>query len=88
MLFERGEFIFKFTRYLGFEWEQHFYVLPVLPFGLASAPYVFTKLLCPPVKLWQSRGFKALMNGKECAEKASMRVNHRLTDHDLSNLSH
>ena len=41
--------------YLGFEWEQAYYVFTVLPFGLASACYVFTKLLRPIV-----RHFRAL----------------------------
>ena len=33
----------------------------VLPFGLASARYVFTKLLRPLVRLWQASGLKAIM---------------------------
>ena len=102
MLFERGELMFNFDlksgyhhvdiavhhrKYLGFEWEQHFYVFTVLPFGLASAPYVFTKLLRPLVKLWRSKGFKSLMylddgivavKGKESAEKASVWVKNSL----------
>ena len=74
-------------KYLGFEWEQRFYVFTVLPFGLASAPYVFTKLLRPLVKLWRSRGLKSLMylddgivavNGKESAKKASKWVKNSL----------
>ena len=48
-------------KYLGFEWEQQFYVFTVLPFGLVSAPYVFTKLLRPMVRLWRSRGLISLM---------------------------
>ena len=67
--------------------ETAFYVFTVLPFGLASTPYVFTKLLRPLVKLWWSRGFKSLMylddgivavNGKERAEKASVWVKNSL----------
>ena len=56
-LFEQGELMFSFDlksgyhhvdiaaqhyKYLDLEW---FYVFTVLPFGLAVAPYVFTKLL-------------------------------------------
>ena len=102
MLFERGEFMFNFDlksgyhhvdvavkhrKYLSFEWEQCFYVFTVLPFGLTSAPYVFTKLLRPLVKLWRSRGLKSLMylddgivavGGKEKAEKASLWVKNSL----------
>ena len=29
--------------YLGFSWEETFYVFTVLPFGLSSSPYIFTK---------------------------------------------
>ena len=35
----------------------------VLPFGLAVAPYVFTKLLHPLVRLWRNRGLKYLDDG-------------------------
>ena len=50
----------------------------VLPFSLASVPYVFTKLLRPLMKLWRSRGLKSLMylddgivavNGKEVLKR-------------------
>ena len=73
MLFERSEFMFNFDlksgyhnvditvqyrKYLGFECEQCFHVFTVLPFGLASAPYVCTKPLHPLVKLWRSQRFK------------------------------
>ena len=58
-------------------WEFHFYVFAVLPFGLASAPYVFTKLLRPPVRLWRAGSLKAVNDGivsvqdEEEAKKAS-----------------
>ena len=48
--------------YLGFSWEvadsgdKIFYVFTVLPFGLSTAPYVFTKLLKPLVKRWRLQG--------------------------------
>ena len=48
--------------YLGFSWEvadsgdEIFYVFTVLPFGLSTAPYVFTKLLKPLVKRWRLQG--------------------------------
>ena len=45
--------------YLGFAWEtdgqQHFYVFTVLPFGLSTACYVFTKLKDAMVATQQSR---------------------------------
>ena len=34
----------KFTKYLAFCWEGEVYVILVLPFGLSSPPYVFTKM--------------------------------------------
>ena len=46
--------------YLGFSWrcgpDTKWYTFKVLPFGLASACYVFTKLLRPLVKRWRSMG--------------------------------
>ena len=33
----------------------------VLPFGLSTAPYVFTKLLRPLVRLWRGKGHKAIL---------------------------
>ena len=48
-------------RYLGFEWGESFYTFVVLPFGLSSAPYVFTKMMCPLVRLWRSNGLKAIV---------------------------
>ena len=102
MLFSPGELMFNFDiksryhhveiaghhrKYLGFEWGQHFYVFAVLPFGLASAPYLFTKLLRPLVRLWRSKGLKAVMylddgivavQGEKEAEKASGWVRNTL----------
>ena len=60
MLYEKGDYLFFFyfksgyhhvdivevhCKYLGFEWDRQFYVFTVLPFGLSSACYMFTKLL-------------------------------------------
>ena len=33
----------------------------MLPFGLATAPYVFTKLLRPLVKKWRSQGLRVVI---------------------------
>ena len=47
-------------KYLGFSWEFEgklsFFKFTVLPFGLSSAPYVFTKVVRPLVKKWRSEG--------------------------------
>ena len=40
---------------------QHLYKLNVLPFGLSSAPYIFTKLFRPLVKYWRSRDFHSMV---------------------------
>jgi hypothetical protein len=41
--------------YLGFEWEGQYYVFTVLPFGLVSAPWAFSKLM---------REFRPICGGK------------------------
>ena len=61
-----GDFMFTFDlksgyqkKYLSFAWifssgRTRFFQFSVLPFGLSSAPYLFTKLLKPLVKKWRS----------------------------------
>ena len=44
-------------KYLRFKFEQQTYEFQCLPFGLSSAPYIFTKLLKPVVSLLRSEGF-------------------------------
>ena len=75
LLLEKGDYLFSFDlksgyhhveianvhhKYLGFAWGDKFYVFTVLPFGLASACYIFTKLLHPLVGYWRSKGLRAL----------------------------
>ena len=48
-------------KYLGFSWQSRFYVFTVLPFGLSSACYTFTKLVCPLVKYWRGRGLRIIV---------------------------
>jgi hypothetical protein len=58
-LSEKGYYLFSFDlksgyhhidiaeqhcKYLGFAWQQSFYVFTVLPFGLSTACYIFTKV--------------------------------------------
>ena len=47
-------------KFLGFSWPMdgkvRFFVFNVLPFGLSSAPYIFTKVLKPLVAHWRSAG--------------------------------
>ena len=44
--------------YLGFSWRAKHYVFTVLPFGLASAAFIFTKIFRPLVAFWHSHGIK------------------------------
>ena len=50
-------------KYLGFSWQddhgqEKFYVFCVLPFGLSSAPYVFTKVTRVLLRHWRAAGIK------------------------------
>ena len=47
--------------YLGFCWESEFYCFTVLPFGLSSAPYIFTKCLRPMVDYWRKHAIKIVL---------------------------
>ena len=56
----------NFQGYLGFAWtfadgSTKFYVYTVLPFGLSSASYVFTKFTRPLIKKWRAAGIKNIM---------------------------
>ena len=60
----------------------------ILPFGLSSACYVFTKLLRPLLKRWRSMGIRAvayLDNGIVSAESEPQCLEHEkivLSDHE------
>ena len=43
-------------KYMGFRWKDSLYVSTVLHFGLASAPWVFTKITRPVVEYVQLAG--------------------------------
>jgi hypothetical protein len=45
---------------LQFSWNGRFYRFQALPFGLASAPWVFTKIIRPIVQLCRSRGIRLM----------------------------
>ena len=51
--------------YLGFSWifqgAVKYFCFTVLPFGLTSTPYIFTKLLRPLAKLWRFNGVKIVV---------------------------
>ena len=80
-------------KYLGFQWGKgdttEYYVFTVLPFGLSTACYLFTKVMRPLVKLWRGRGLKAIVylddgivavKGMHEALKESHRVKTELVD--------
>lgn len=53
-------------KYLGFDWtfpddKTRFFQFVVLPSGLCSACYIFTKLLRPLVKRWRSNGIRSIV---------------------------
>jgi hypothetical protein len=59
--------IFKpHTDYLGFSWcygnTVNYFKFLVLPFGLSSACYIFTKLTRPLVKKWRGEGKQIMMH--------------------------
>lgn len=43
-------------KYFGFSWDNCFYVFSSLPFGLSSAPFIFTKILRNLVRFWGEQG--------------------------------
>jgi hypothetical protein len=51
--------------YLGFSWiysgEVKYFVFNVLPFGIATAGYIFTKVLREVVRFWRSKGIHIVM---------------------------
>lgn len=97
-LFVKNDFLFSFDlksgyhhidiadvheKYLGFCWDRQFYVFTVLPFGLATACYIFTKVVRPLVRYWRSRGLRILVylddglcavTGEQAAVQASQLV--------------
>jgi len=74
--FKKDSFCFKFDlskgyhhidicpqhqQFLGFSINGKFYCFTVLPFGLSSAGFCFTKVLREMVKLWRYTGIKIIM---------------------------
>ena len=47
--------------FLGFSVKGKYYCFTVLPFGLSSAPYIFTKVLREMVKYWRNHGIKIVL---------------------------
>lgn len=82
------------TKYLGFSWASNgvrsYFRFLVLPFGIRTAPYVFTKLTRPLIAKWRGQGFHILMymdDGLGCnvdKSKASEQANRVKSDLLLS----
>ena len=47
--------------YLGFQWKSKFYVFNVLCFGLATAGFIFSKVLREIIKYWRSKSIRIIM---------------------------
>lgn len=47
-------------KYLRFYFSNDLYEFNALPFGLSSAPHIFTKILQPVITHLRSRGFKSV----------------------------
>ena len=76
LLFKKGDYMFSFDlksgyhhidiaqvhhKYLGFAWKQRYYVFTVLPFGLCTACYLFTKTMRPLVRYWRAQGLRVVL---------------------------
>lgn len=75
-VFEVGDFIFLFDlksvyyyimmyeldkEYLGFKWNNKYYVFKVLLFGISIVGYIFLKLMREIVKFWRIKGYKIVL---------------------------
>ena len=102
LLFQKGDYLFSFDlksgyhhvnmaeihhRYLGFSWKGKYFVFTVLPFGLCTARYLFTKLMRLLVRYWRGQGLRVVVylddglcavNGLGAAETASQLVRHTI----------
>ena len=51
--------------FLGFSWPYQgkvcYFKLTVLPFGLATGPYIFTKVMRPLVKHWRAQAYRIVV---------------------------
>ena len=76
LLLEHNDYLFSFDlksgyhhvdiveahqKFLGIEWGGAYYVFTVLPFGLSTACYVFTKLMRPLVRYWRASGIRIVL---------------------------
>ena len=56
-----------YQTFLGFAWKWNhepsfkYYIFTVLPFGLSTVPYIFTKCLKPLEKYWRLQGANVVL---------------------------
>lgn len=48
----------EYWKYLGFEWENKFYVYTGMPFGVATAPWAFTTMMRAVLAVWKGQGHR------------------------------
>ena len=71
-LFKKGDYLFsvgyhhidiaeEHRKYLEFSWQKRYYVFTVLPFGLSTACYIFTKIVRPLVHYWGAKGLQIVV---------------------------
>lgn len=76
------------TPYMGLQWKGQYYVWQSLPFGLAPACWVFTKVTRELLKKWRSTGHRCggyiddFNNCHECSEELT-RIMNRMVLADL-----
>jgi hypothetical protein len=73
-------------KYLGFCWGGKYYEFCVLPFGLSSAPFAFTKVMKQLANFWRADGVRLLVYlddwcFMETSEEAALRLAVQITEH-------
>ena len=48
-------------KYIRFQWHKATYEYTALPFGLSTAPYIFTKIMRPVVSYLRQKGFQSVI---------------------------
>ncbi|RCN25006.1 reverse transcriptase, partial [Ancylostoma caninum] len=75
-------------KFLGFKWKNRLYKFSVLPFGLCSAPHIFTKMLRPFIRKWrlQGKGIAIYLddgfiwsNSRESCSRDTIQIKEHLT---------
>lgn len=53
--------VLEHRKFLRFQWKGKIFQFLALPFGLATAPYIFTKLLRPVVAFLRTQGHESVL---------------------------